>query len=123
MTKRIMLLGGALMLAVLSGCGDGGFVPPCIPAARPVATPPPQLGAAAVGEFGARLRIAFIVDSDGHLSEPVLESATLESGDGELPPGYAEALLQSMSDWRFRPPLMRCRGRLEMTVAHSQTRS
>ena len=112
------------LLALTTGCGEGGFVPPCVPAARPLSIPPPKLATAMHGEFSGRLRIEFIVERDGRVTEPALRSVSLQSdAGGDAPEGYADALLDSVSEWRFHPPLMRCRGRLEMTVSHARTTS
>ena len=116
--------------ACLAGCerqgdgtGDRAFVAPCIAPQRPVSMTPPKLVAPLPDGLQGTVRVDYVVERDGRVGG--VEVRTADTGapgatdGGALPPEVERAVADAVAGWRFRAPMMRCRGRMEMALAFS----
>lgn len=93
-------------------------LPRCAQPLDPIATVPPTLPARLHNEYEGSAVVAFELDRAGQVHAPVIVSQQWHpvGHRGRAPIGYREAILASVSKWRFASQATACKGRTVVSL-------
>jgi len=115
------ILGGFILLALSHVAGAHAAVARCPATLSPTVAVPPRLPAMLHNEYAGSAEVAFLVAPSGAVSQPAILSLELHpvGHAGTQPKGYREALLDTVSLWRFPAQAGVCRKQVTITLGQA----